>query len=172
MREHEPEHYANGGTDKHRDPITGEPGAHPVGVGVGTAAGGAAGAAMGAVAGPAGMIVGAIAGGLAGALTGKGVAEQINPTAEDAYWRENFRSRPYIDESATYDEYRPAYRYGWESFGKHTGRKWDEVESDLSDGWETSRERSNLGWDKAKHAARDAWHRLQDTSSDQPPHRK
>jgi hypothetical protein len=35
--------------DRNEDPITGEPGSHPVGVGVGTAGGAAAGAAVGAV---------------------------------------------------------------------------------------------------------------------------
>ena len=34
-------------TDANRDPITGAPGAHPVGTGVGAAGGGAAGAAIG-----------------------------------------------------------------------------------------------------------------------------
>src|SRR4051794_32509382 len=55
------------GRDSNQDPITGEPGAHPVGVGVGTAAGGAAAGALGgAAAGPVGAVVGAVAGGLAG----------------------------------------------------------------------------------------------------------
>src|SRR3954447_11610765 len=60
-------------TDSNRDPITGEPGAHPVGAGVGAAVGGAAtGAAAGAVAGPVGAVVGAVAGGVVGGLAGKG----------------------------------------------------------------------------------------------------
>src|SRR5438105_822724 len=51
MAEPKREHVTS--TDANRDPITGEPGAHPVGTGVGTAAGGAAaGAAGGAAAGP------------------------------------------------------------------------------------------------------------------------
>src|SRR5438270_13023208 len=99
-----------------RDPITGEPGAHPVGTGIGAVAGGAAaGAAGGAMAGPVGAAVGAVVGGVAGGLAGKGVAESIDPSAEDAYWRENYASRPYHDQTTSYDEYRPAYRYGWEA---------------------------------------------------------
>jgi uncharacterized protein (TIGR02271 family) len=63
------------------DPITGAPGAHPVGTGVGAAAGGiAAGAAAGSVAGPVGTVVGAAVGAVAGGLAGKGVAENIDPT--------------------------------------------------------------------------------------------
>ena len=65
----------------HRDPITGTPGAHPVGTGLGAAAGGiAAGAAVGTVAGPVGTVVGAAAGAVAGGLAGKGVAETVDPT--------------------------------------------------------------------------------------------
>ena len=101
--------------DANRDPITGAPGSHPVGTGLGAAAGGiAAGAAAGTVAGPVGTIVGAVAGAVVGGLMGKGVAEMIDPTAEDAYWKENFRDRPYAVDS-TYDEFGPAYRYGCSS---------------------------------------------------------
>ena len=43
--------------DANRDPISGAPGAHPVGTGVGAIAGGAAaGAAVGTVAGPVGTL--------------------------------------------------------------------------------------------------------------------
>src|ERR1700693_4408422 len=67
-----------------RDPITGAPGAHPVGVGLGAAAGGiAAGAADGTVAGcPGGTGVGAAGGAVAGVLGDKAVAEHFDPTMQ------------------------------------------------------------------------------------------
>ena len=70
--------------DANRDPLTGAPGAHPVGVGLGTAAGGmAAGAAAGAVAGPVGAVAGAVVGGIVGGLlllnTGERVFRQLIP---------------------------------------------------------------------------------------------
>src|SRR5688572_26056720 len=68
--------------DANRDPITGTPGAHPVGTGVGAAGGGAAGAAIGMAAGPVGAAVGATVGAIAGGLAGKGAAEAVNPTVE------------------------------------------------------------------------------------------
>ena len=74
-----------------RDPITGAPGAHPVGTGIGAIAGGAAvGAAIGTVAGPLGTGIGMAAGAIAGGLAGNGIAEKIDPTAEDAYWRTSY----------------------------------------------------------------------------------
>lgn len=115
-----------------RDPITGAPGAHPVGTGMGAAGGGAAGAAIGSVvAGPAGTLVGAAVGAIAGGLTGKGVAEMVDPTVEDAYWRENHMKEPYYLKSRGYNFYAPAYRAGYEGRAKYDGRRFDEVESDL-----------------------------------------
>ncbi|MBL8797282.1 MAG: hypothetical protein JNM56_25490, partial [Planctomycetia bacterium] len=108
--------------DRNPDPLTGEPGAHPVGVGLGTTAGAAAGAAIGSVAGPAGTVVGAIAGGVAGGLTGKGMAEAFDPTIEENYWRMHYQERPYVPPGASFDDYAPAYRYGWESKARHGDR--------------------------------------------------
>jgi hypothetical protein len=151
------------GTDSNPDPITGKPGAHPVGTGVGAAGGGLAGAAVGTAAGgPVGGVVGAAIGAVAGGLAGKGVAERIDPTVESAYWRDNFRSRPYVGSDETFDTYEPAYRYGWESRGRYTGRSFDEAEGDLGRGWERARGTSALTWDRAKLATRDAWHRVEE----------
>lgn len=152
------------GDNANRDPITGSPGAHPVGTGVGAALGGAAaGAAAGTVVGPVGTVIGAAVGAIAGGLAGKGVAEMIDPTAEDAYWRENYKGRPYADAGASYDEYGPAYRYGVDSFGQYPGRSFESVEPDLSRDWDSRRGSSSLNWDVAKHPTRDAWNRLSDS---------
>src|SRR5262249_44667347 len=108
------------------------------GAGVGAAVGGAsAGAAAGAAAGPVGTVAGAVVGGAAGGYAGKGIAESIAPTAEDAYWRENYANRSYCDQSHSYDnDYAPAYRYGWESRSRYHDRTWDQAESDLQKSWE------------------------------------
>jgi hypothetical protein len=146
-----------------RDPLTGAPGAHPIGTAVGASAGAvAAGAAIGTVAGPVGTLVGAAVGAVVGGLAGKGVAESIDPTKEDAYWRENYTSRPYVDSASSYDDYGPAYGYGVSSYSQHAGRSFDDAETDLSRGWSTARGNSNLSWEKAKHATRDAWNRTSD----------
>lgn len=146
--------------DSNPDPITGEPGAHPLGVGLGTAAGGAvAGAAAGTLAGPVGTVVGTIVGGVAGGLAGKSVAESIDPTAEDAYWRKNFRKRPYVKKGTEYDVYRPAYMYGVTSHEKYQGQSFEDAESKLRRGWTKARGDSALAWDVARDAVRDAYDR-------------
>ena len=79
----------------------------------------AAGAAAGtAGAGPIGGAVGAVVGAVAGGLAGKGVAEKVNPTEEDAYWREHHTKEPYYDRNYTYDDYRGAYKTGYEAYGR------------------------------------------------------
>lgn len=149
------------GTDANRDPITGAPGSHPVGVGVGGAAGGAAGALAGAVFGPIGMLVGATVGTLAGASAGKGVAESIDPTDETAYWRNEYSKRDYVKAGRDYDtHYAPAYAYGATSRGKYADRTWDaSLESDLARDWGTARSTSELDWAAAQPAVKDAWER-------------
>lgn len=149
------------GTDANRDPITGTPGAHPVGTGVGAAGGAAAGAAIGTVAGPVGGAVGLVAGAVVGGLAGKGLAEKMDPTIEDAYWKDNFSKQKYVERDAAYATYQPAYRTGYEGRSQYPGRKYEEVEADLQRDYEKSEGNTSLGWDKAKHATRAAWHRVE-----------
>jgi len=158
--------------DSNPDPITGAPGAHPVGTGVGAAAAGAAGAAIGSVIPGVGTVVGgavgAVVGAVAGGLAGKGVAEAINPTAEDEYWRGEYRNRPYYTPGADYDrDYAPAYRAGYTAAGsqQYRNRDWNQVERDLGTNWESARGQSNLTWDKARDASRDAWERASSSRS-------
>jgi len=142
-----------------RDPLTNEPGAHPVGTGVGAALGGAAaGAATGALGGPVGAAVGGIVGAVAGGLAGKATAEAVNPTMEDAYWRDAYAKQPYYETGRTYDEYRPAYEMGWSSAGTHTGR-FEDFEPQLRDRWNTERGASTLDWNAARTPVHAAWER-------------
>ncbi len=146
--------------DANRDPLSGTPGSHPVGTGVGAILGGAAaGAAAGTVVGPVGTVVGAAAGAVVGGLAGKGVAEAIDPTQEDAYWRDNYTDRPYVTQGSSYDDYGPAYGFGVDAVGRNPGRTFDEVEPEMSREWSTRSGGSSLRWDRAKDAARDAWDR-------------
>ena len=127
----------------------------------GVAGGTAAGAAVGGLTGPMGAAIGAAVGAAAGALAGKQVAK-ADPAVEEAYWRDNHASRPYV-EGASYDEYARAYRYGVDAYSRYPDRRFDEVEPDLSRDWGTVRGRSSLEWDRAKHPTRDAWQRVSDT---------
>ena len=150
--------------DANRDPLTGAPGSHPIGTAAGAVAGAvAAGAAAGTLAaGPVGTVVGAAVGAVAGGLAGKGIAEMIDPTVEDRYWKDNYSSRPYVASGASFNDYGPAYRYGYETYPKYHGRTFDDVEADLSRDWENAKGSSRLTWNEAKYATKDSFQRVSD----------
>ena len=150
--------------------MSGAPGSHPIGTGIGAAAGGvaggaagaaAAGAAIGSAAGPAGTAIGVAAGALIGGLAGKGVAERVNPTEEDAYWQQHHNEQ-WFAKDRSYDDYRDAYRIGYEGYSKygHEGRSFDDYESELRQDFDQRRGTSNLPWEDARNAANAAWQKL------------
>ena len=81
-------------------------------------------------------------------------------TTEEAYWRTNYATRPYIRTNREFDYWGPAYRYGYDSAMKYPGRRWDEVENDLRTGWDRFEHRSKSTWEEIKDAVRDGWDRV------------
>ncbi|HWI84622.1 PA2169 family four-helix-bundle protein [Ramlibacter sp.] len=150
--------------DLNRDPITDEPGAHPIGTGVGAAGGAVAGAAAGAIGGPIGVAVGGVVGAVVGGLAGKAAAEAVNPTAEEAHWRENYTREPYYEQGRSFDDYGPAYRLGVTSRTRDQG-DWTAAEPRLASEWESSRGTSSLDWEQARPASRAAWERIDNRMS-------
>jgi uncharacterized protein YcfJ len=149
------------------DPTTKVQSSHLVGTGVGAVAGGAAtGAAVGTVAGPAGTIAGAAVGAVVGGLAGHSVAKAVNPSVEDAYWRENHRRQSYA-KGRPYDDYGPAYRTGYEGYAQYgaNGCTFEDREMDLQKSYEATQPK--LAWDEARPASHAAWQRFQE----QPPKR-
>lgn len=71
----------------------------------------------------------------------------------------NFRTlfnQRYGQQGYTYDQYEPAYRYGYTlaNDANYQGREWNDVERDARTRWE----RDNQGnWENFKDAVRDAW---------------
>lgn len=147
--------------NKDDSPAAGTTGAVVGGALGGVAGGAAAGAAVGGMTGPVGALVGAAVGAVAGMVAGKSMAN-VDPAAEDAYWRDNYASRPYVN-GGTYDDYGPAYQYGVNARTKYPDRSFEDVETDLGRDWTNARGRSSLQWENAKHASRDAWQRTSDT---------
>ena len=86
----------------------------------------------------------------------------IDPTVEEAYWRDHFKSRPYVTKGDTFADYGPAYRFGWDSYPRYKGRTFDEVKGDLERDWNRVKGESSLNWERAKHATREAWQRMSD----------
>ena len=85
---------------------------------------------------------------------------QLDWTAEETYWRNNWNNRPYAKADRGFDYYLPGYRYGFESANRFQGRQWNDVESDLRTGWDRYENRGQSAWENVKDAARDAWDRV------------
>jgi uncharacterized protein (TIGR02284 family) len=145
--------------DLNRDPITDEPGAHPVGTGIGAAGGAVAGAAAGTIGGPVGTLVGGVIGAVVGGLAGKAAAEAVNPSTEEAHWRENYTREPYFEQGRSFDDYGPAYMHGVRG-RLESDTDWDAAEPRLASEWSNARVSSGLSWEQARPASRAAWDRV------------
>lgn len=157
----EPEQFETTEVSANPDPITGEPGAHPLGTGIGAAAAGAAATAIGATAGPLGAVVGAVVGSVIGGLVGKSAAEATNPTVEEAYWRETYSNRPYARPERSYEAYQLAYQVGYEGYIAHADEivAYPEIEPELQREYDRRNDGTSVDWDEARYAVRDAWER-------------
>ncbi|MDB5967483.1 MAG: hypothetical protein JWQ72_3983, partial [Polaromonas sp.] len=106
-----------------------------------------------------GAVAGGVIGAVAGGLGGKAAAEAVNPTAEEAYWRENYNREPYYQSGRSFDDYAPAYRMGVSGYNQYAGSSYDERENEFESQWEGSRGGSALSWPEASAASRAAWTR-------------
>jgi len=86
--------------------------------------------------------------------------ERLNWIDEDAFWRTNFRTRPYASSDRDYDYFQPGYRYGYDSAYRYGDRDWNDVESDLASQWDRYEHRAKSTWEQVKGAVRDAWDRV------------
>jgi hypothetical protein len=166
------------------DPVTGEPGrhrggpadapepdmsanvsdadSHPVATGVGAVGIGAAGVAVGAMAGPIGAVIGGVLGAVAGGIGGSAVGESISAGSEDDFWRGQHARQAYATPSDDYEDFRPAYRVGYEGYSSlgSSERTFEECEAILRRNYEGTSPAPRLSWEKTRPAAQAAWHRL------------
>jgi len=93
-------------------------------------------------------------------------ASMIDPTLEFEFWRNEFGNRPYVAVGSSYEQYAPAYRYGWESYQSFAakGCHFNEVEAELGHDWNHHRGLSKLSWESARNATQDAWRRVQNAA--------
>jgi uncharacterized protein YcfJ len=135
---------------------------HSIGAGSGAMGGAIAGGAAGtAVGGPVGTVVGAIAGGILGAKAGDEIAEAINPTEYTNHFQNSYQSAPYYSAGREWNDYEPAYKYGYDTYGQYRGQRFEDVETNLERDWDTRRGDSRLAWAEAKGAVRDGWHKIE-----------
>jgi uncharacterized protein (TIGR02271 family) len=81
---------------------------------------------------------------------------------DDTYYRNDWQTN-YASLGGTYDDYAPAYRYGYDMRRdpRYQGRDWDAVESDLRSDWDTRYGSSGAStWERMKAAVRSGWNRM------------
>ena len=111
-------------------------------------------------------IAGGAIGDIVGRLVGKGIAEKIEPTREDAYWREN-HSRQGWAKGRRFEDFQPAYRNGYEGYAKYgEAGTFEEREAELRRQYEGTQ--AALPWDEVRPASRAAWTRAPTPPGDTP----
>ncbi len=80
--------------------------------------------------------------------------------ADERWWREHYRSRPYVDATRTFADYAAAYRYGFDAARRTAHQRWREAEPVLRNDWEASRATLGASWSMMCGAVQDAWSRV------------
>jgi hypothetical protein len=78
----------------------------------------------------------------------------------EQYYRRAYREASYFSSGRGWADYAPAFRYGYENYDRHRGRRFEEVEAQLESGWATGRAKSRLVWAEARGAVHDIWRRI------------
>ena len=130
---------------------------HNIGSGTGAVAGAVTGAAVGSAGGPVGSVVGAVVGGVVGAKAGDSIAEAVNPTEYHDHFKTEYKNTPYYTAGREWNDYEPAYQYGYDTYGQYRGQRFEDVEPQLERDWDSARGQSKMAWNDAKGAVRDGW---------------
>jgi hypothetical protein len=99
------------------------------------------------------------------------VAEAVNPTVEEQYWRENHASQSYATQEYGYEHFAPAYRVGYEAVAKYPGKDFDEIDDELALDYQKYQPGDALPWDQVRPATRAAWTKVSGVSSPRDPTR-
>jgi hypothetical protein len=113
------------------------------------------------LAGPLGTVAGAAIGGMLGAKVGDEAAEMINPTTYNDAFKIAYQQKPYYSTGRTWEDYSPAYQYGYDTYGSYRGSRFDEAEGRLAQGWDHAKSRSRLTWSEAREAVRNGWNSIE-----------
>ena len=123
----------------------------------GALTGGLLGAVLGSVFGPLGTALGAAAGSLTGAAAGEQIGEAMDHREDLVYLAETFSEQDYYVSEMEWEDYEPAYRYGFDSYAQHAQQPLHHSKNILAAGWEQYNQHSHLTWNQAWNALLHAW---------------
>lgn len=76
----------------------------------------------------------------------------------DRHFESRFGESTYTDTGESFEDYRPAYRYGVHARTRYGNRQWDQsLDEELARDWERNRGNSSLSWERARHGVREAY---------------
>ncbi|HEX4639594.1 MAG TPA: hypothetical protein VH170_08915 [Chthoniobacterales bacterium] len=94
----------------------------------------------------------------------------IDPQKEAAYWREQHSKQSYAN-AGSYEKFEHAYRTGYNSFLKHTGKNLPDVEETVALDYEQAKPGEALPWDIVRPAVNAVWERMTGVISPRDPGR-
>ncbi|TWH99726.1 hypothetical protein IP90_03034 [Luteimonas cucumeris] len=136
---------------------------HILSTGGATLGGGVVGAVIGAVVGGTpGLTLGAVAGGALGAIAGEHLSEAADTRGDLGHFQQVFHTMEYYVDGMTWDDYKPAYRYGLDTYATRGGQPFAQASAQLAQDWPRVRGESRLEWPQAQAAVAHAWRELDD----------
>ena len=99
-----------------------------------------------------------------GARAAMRVGDVPYPDTETDYWRGIYSSEPYFQGGRRFEDYAPAYEFGWAGYSAY-GTDVDIADRLMASDWEQRKGISSLSWDEARPASRAAWRRAENARS-------
>ncbi len=112
---------------------------------------------IGLAAGPLGAMLAAGGAGHAGNKIAQRIGEAPEWGVYMRHFADQFRCAGYYRSGFEWQDYRPAYHYGYEHYTRNPGRPFDDIAPDLRRNWGLARAGSRLTWEDACEAVRDGW---------------
>lgn len=75
----------------------------------------------------------------------------------DSWFRDDLQAIDELQADRGYEHYEPAFRYGWDSAGRHRGRTWADSEGELERDWRSTQ--TDRDWGEHRGAVRHAFER-------------
>ena len=123
----------------------------------GALTGGLLGAVLGSVFGPLGTAIGAAAGGFTGAAAGEQIGQAMDHRENLVHLAETFSEQDYYVSEMEWEDYEPAYRYGFDAYPTHAHLPIEDAKRSMRKNWQQYNQHSHLNWDHAWNAILHAW---------------
>ncbi|MCI4568052.1 hypothetical protein [Lysobacter sp. CFH 32150] len=106
---------------------------------------------------PVGTVIGAFA------TTAAKITVEASDPADNyiEHFHSSYHNAAYYKGGRDWNDYAPAYRFGYDSYRHYRGQDFEDVEHALARDWNSVRAGSRLAWDEARGAVRDSWHYLE-----------